>query len=458
MLKLNLFKIKHSESIQRALSIIDKNTFGAVFVVNNSGQVVGAATDGDIRRYFIKNPDAGASITACMNKDFVYGRESCSRENLLKMLDQRIKIIPILNGERKLIDVVMRDRFPLKEQRKVIARSKSPVRISFGGGGTDLTQYYMRYGGAVMNASISMFSHALLRKREDSSVRIYSYDLKCAVEAESLEAAHKQSAQMPLIFSLLKLIKPSYGFELQVGSDFPLGSGLGGSAVVLSAIIGCFNQFREDRWDSYEIAETAFQAERLNLDIAGGWQDQYATVFGGFNFMEFNHENNIIHPLRIRPDLISELEESLLLCYTGQPHPHGIHVDQKQEMKKSRILRLVRKNKELTYKMKNSLLRGRLFDLGKALDEAWQLKRQFSEKITNGDLDGIYDVAKANGAVGGKILGAGGGGYYLFYAHPMKRFQLEEALRGHGCATQRFTFDSRGLQSWTLREDEVLGC
>lgn len=458
MLKLNSFKIKHSESIRRALSVIDGNTFGAVFVVNDAEQVVGAATDGDIRRYFIKNPDAEVSIAACMNTDFIYGHETTPREHLLKMLDQRIKIIPILNGERKLIDVVMKDRFPLKEQRKIIARAKAPVRISFGGGGTDLTQYYMQYGGAVMNASISMFSHALLRKRDDPSVKILSHDLKRTIEAESLQAAYKQADKMPLIMALLKLIKPDYGFELQVGSDFPPGSGLGGSAVVLASIIGCFNQFREDRWDSYEIAETAFQAERLNLDIAGGWQDQYATVFGGFNFMEFNHENNIVHPLRIRPDLLSELEESLLLCYTGRPHPHGIHTDQKNEMKKDEILKLVQRNKELTYKMKNYLLRGKLFDLGKALDEAWQLKRRFSDKITNRELDGIYDVAIANGAIGGKILGAGGGGYYLFYSHPLKRFQLEEALRAHGCTTQRFTFDSSGLQSWTLREDEVLGC
>lgn len=458
MSKLKAFKIKHSASIRQALSIIDGNTFGAVFVVDDLERVIGAATDGDIRRYFINNPDVDASISACMNTDFVYGHEASPREHLLKMLDQRIKIIPILNGERKLIDVVMKDSFPLKEQRKIIARAKSPVRISFGGGGTDLTQYYMQYGGAVMNASISMFSHALLRKREDSKVRIYSQDLKCAIEGENLEAVYGQSDKMPLIVALLKLIKPGYGFELQIGSDFPPGSGLGGSAVVLSAIIGCFNQFREDRWDSYEIAETAFQAERLNLDIAGGWQDQYATVFGGFNFMEFNHEHNIVHPLRIRPDLLSELEESLLLCYTGRPHPHGIHTDQKNEMKKTEILKLVQQNKELTYKMKNYLLRGRLFDLGKALDEAWQLKRQFSDKITNKELDGIYDVAIANGAVGGKVLGAGGGGYYLFYAHPLKRFQLEQALNGHGCTVQRFTFDSNGLQSWTLREDEVLGC
>lgn len=260
---------------------------------------------------------------------------------------------------------------------------------------------------------------------------------------------------MPLITSVLQLIKPDYGFELQVGSDFPMGSGLGGSAVVLSAIIGCFNQFREDRWDNHEIAEMAFQAERLNMNIAGGWQDQYATVFGGFNFMEFNNDNNVIHPLRLQGDVLSELEESLLLCYTGYPHPKGVHTDQKNEMKRDDVLQAVLQNKDLTYRMKKHLLRGQLFEFGKALDEAWKMKRSFSSMISSPELDAIYDLAKANGAIGGKILGAGGGGYYLFYAHPMKRFTLAQALEDKGLKTQRFTFDELGLQSWVLREEEV---
>jgi D-glycero-alpha-D-manno-heptose-7-phosphate kinase len=428
---------------------------GILFVLNDDQQVIGVATDGDIHRALVANADPNSTIKHTMTRDFVRSSVGTPREQILKLLDHRIKAVPILNTKGHLVDVAFRDFFPLKPQRRIVARSRSPVRISFGGGGSDLTHFFYEHGGAVMNASISMYSHAVLRKRDDPSIQIHSNDLKVTVRAESLNQLLEDESRLPLITSLLKLIKPDYGFELQIGSDFPVGSGLGGSAVVLSAIIGCFNQFREDRWDNYEIAEMAFQAERLHLGIAGGWQDQYATVFGGFNFMEFHHDNNIVHPLRIGDDLLTELEESLLLCYTGQAHPKGVHNDQKKEMQKEEILQAVIQNKEVTFRLRKHLLRGQLFQFGRALDEAWQLKKKFSTMISSPELDAIYDLARTNGAIGGKLLGAGGGGFFLFYSHPMKRFALERALEDQGFKTQRFSFDSRGLQTWALREDEI---
>jgi D-glycero-alpha-D-manno-heptose-7-phosphate kinase len=454
---LQQFKVHQSSSIRETLAAMDWNMRGVVFVMDDADRVIGVATDGDVHRSLIANHNADASVTVAMTRNFVQVPAGTSREHILKLLDHRIKAVPVLDENQRLVDVATRDFFPLKPQRRIVARSRSPVRISFGGGGTDLTNFFYEHGGAVMNASISMYSHAVLRKRDDGSIRIESNDLKVTAEAGSLAEFLEQDRKMPLISSLLRLIRPDYGFELQVGSDFPIGSGLGGSAVVLSAIIGCFNQFREDRWDKHEISEMAFQAERLHMNIAGGWQDQYATVFGGFNFMEFQRDQNIIHPLRIQGDLLSELEESLLLCYTGKAHPTGIHTDQKKEMQKSEILDAVIKNKEITYRLKKNLLRGQLIEFGKTLDEAWQMKKSFSTMITSPEIDAIYDLARANGALGGKILGAGGGGFFLFYAHPMKRFVLEHALHERGLKTHRFTFDANGLQTWTLREEEVLG-
>ena len=167
-----------------------------------------------------------------------------------------------------------------------------------------------------------MYAHATLRRRSDGRIRIYSHDFRCTVEAENL-AGLGSDGDLALIKSVVRLIKPTYGFDLEVSADFPVGSGLGGSAVVSSAIIGCFNEFRSDQWDRHEIAEMAFQAERLMLNIPGGWQDQYATVFGGFNHMEFSSDQNTIVPLRLDPNIIAELEESLVLCYTGSGHDSG---------------------------------------------------------------------------------------------------------------------------------------
>ena len=231
-------------------------------------------------------------------------------------------------------------------------------------------------------------------------------------------------------------------------------SGLGGSAAVSATVLGCFNQFRRDKWDPYELAELAYQAERIHLGVAGGWQDQYATVFGGFNFIEFKIDQNIVHPLRIHPDTLLELEESLLLCDTGISHDSGeIHEDQRCKLQQDEVRQLMESNVELSYRMRNLLLRGRLLKFGESLDAAWNSKRGLSRKISNSYLDKIYDSAMQNGAVGGKLLGAGGGGFYLFYVPPSHKHCLMKHLEACGLRIQPFRFDQDGLRAWTVREE-----
>ena len=223
--------------------------------------------------------------------------------------------------------------------------------------------------------------------------------------------------------------------------------------MVAAAVLGCFNQFRRDQWDLHELAELAFQAERLYLGVAGGWQDQYATVFGGFNFMEFRMDQNIVHPLRIPADTLLELEESLILCDTGLAHDSDdIHRHQRQQLLQEDVREYVNTNVELTYRMRNHLLRGRLFQFGEALHESWQLKRQFSSKISNPSLDRIYDDARRHGALGGKLLGAGGGGFFLFYVPSVRKHELMESLEAAGLRLRSFRFEPEGLRAWSARE------
>lgn len=292
-----------------------------------------------------------------------------------------------------------------------------------------------------------------LRRRDDEQVRIYSRDLGEGLVAESLEKALVHNERFGLIQSVVRTINPEFGFDLFLHSDFRMNSGLGGSAVLSAAVLGCFNQFRQDRWDAHEVAELAYQAERHYLGIAGGWQDQYATVFGGFNFMEFRMDQNIVHPLRIHADTLLELEECLILCDTGTTHDSGdIHEDQRQQMRADQVRDLVRANVQLCYDMRNDLLRGRLMQFGQSMDKAWHIKRQFSNKISNKHLDDIYSGAMANGAVGGKLLGAGGGGFFLFYALPFKKYELIAHLENAGLRIRPFRFEPQGLQAWTVRE------
>ncbi len=453
-MQLEIFNIPASASLRKAMQHIEINHHGMVFVTGTNGEVSAVATDGDIRRYLLEGGSFDDPVSQCANPDFVWEHPDTPREILLKKLDHRIRVIPLLDTARHLVGLVSRDHLPTQAEGAVYARARAPVRISFGGGGSDLTHYFSSCdGGAVINTTISLYSHATLRIRDDDRVIIRSLDLEETLEADNLPSALAASGRFGLVQALLKAIRPDFGFELFLHSDFPMRSGLGGSAVVAAVVLGCFNQFRRDQWDLHELAEIAYQAERHHLDVAGGWQDQYATVFGGFNFMEFRTDQNIVHPLRIHPDTLLELEECLVLCDTGTTHDSGdIHQDQRQKMAAAHVRDMVETNVRLSYAMRNDLLRGRLLQFGQSLDKAWQFKRQFSEKISSSHLDKIYEGAKANGAVGGKLLGAGGGGFFLFYAPPYRKHQLITHIEAAGLKVRPFRFEPQGLQAWTVRE------
>ncbi len=452
-MSLNLFLIAENAPLREALVKIEANHHGIILTVNASDVVTGLATDGDIRRKLLEGASLDNPIASCTNPEFVWADQATSRELLLKQLDHRIRVIPLLDVVRRLTGIISRDHVPVQVEESTYSRARSPVRISFGGGGSDLTHFFAGEGGAVINTTISLYSHATMRVRKDEQVIIHSRDLGESFYAPDLQGVFSQKGNFGLIQALLKAVHPDFGFELFLHSDFPMNSGLGGSAVVSAAVLGCFNQFRQDKWDLHELAELAFQAERLYHGVAGGWQDQYATVFGGFNFMEFSMDQNIVHPLRIHPDILLELEESLILCDTCTPHDSGnIHQDQRQQMQQEGILQKVQSNVELTYRMRNHLLRGRLLQFGQCLHEAWQLKRQFSSKISNARLDQIYESALDHGAVGGKLLGAGGGGFFIFYVPPFRKHELMNNIEAAGLKVNPFRFEQEGLRAWAARE------
>ena len=453
-MKSSNFTVNLKSTLKDALEKIDTNKLGIVFVVNDHNKVIGCASDGDIRTNLINGVTLADQISLCVNKNFVYCFEDTDRENIIKLFDSDVNAIPQLTKKNELITVLTPKDFPLNEEQNIIARAKSPVRISFGGGGSDLTHYFSKSSGAVINTTISLYSHATLIKNPNDNIIIISEDLNETLKANNLKLALKQKNQMGLIMSIIELINPNFGFKLHISSDFPVGSGLGGSAVVMSAIIGCFNEFRIDKWSKYEIAEMAYQAERLSFKISGGWQDQYATVFGGTNFMEFKKNKNIIHSLKIDNETLLELKENLILCDTCSSHVSSdIHKDQKKQLQDQKsINKLVSLNVDLTYEIRDSLLKGDLSSIGKFLDKAWQYKKKYSTKISTNRLDNIYDTAIKNGALGGKLLGAGGGGFFIFYCEPLQRINLKRELELLNTKIVNFEFEQNGLVSWKVRK------
>jgi D-glycero-alpha-D-manno-heptose-7-phosphate kinase len=439
-------------TLKQCMQSIEKNQAGFVVVIKEDLTVEGVMTDGDIRRALLKGGSVEQSAKPFLNRKFVAGDAETSRETALKYLDSKIRFLPILD-HGKLKEILTLGDLQYQENVNMITRAKAPARISFGGGGTDLTPFFLEYGGAVLNATINLYSHATLKKWNDSKIRIHSHDFDLVVEADTLDNL-KYDGKLDLIKAGIKLLKPEFGFELEIASDFPPSSGLGGSSVVLAAVIGCLNEVRRDRLNSYDIAELSFQAERIELKCSGGWQDQYASVFGGLNFMEFNRDRNEINSLRVAQDILSELEQRLILCYSGHAHPtNKIHESQRLNMvHNSEIVSFSKSTKELAYRMKSELLRGHVGKLGELLHTAWTLKRALDSGISTPEIDNIYEFARANGAAGGKILGAGGGGYFLFQSHRDTRGALKNALISRGLQVRDVAFDSAGLRSWTVRD------
>lgn len=228
-MQLDIFLIAASATLREALQRIENNHHGMIFITDSSGAVCSVATDGDIRRHLLGGGTLEDPITKCANPDFVWQNSSTPRELLLKKLDNRIRVIPLLDGEGRLVGLVSRDHLPIQAEGAVYARARAPVRISFGGGGSDLTHYFSSSeGGAVINTTISLYSHATLRIREDEKVIINSLDLGETLKADNLPSALSAEGRFRLIQSLLRAIQPDFGFELFLHSDFPMNSGLGG--------------------------------------------------------------------------------------------------------------------------------------------------------------------------------------------------------------------------------------
>ena len=206
--------------LRDALKQIDKNQSGFILVCDKDNKVLGLSTDGDIRRQLLINEDLNQIIDNCMNKDFVFVKESSSHEEIYKLLDDEIKAIPVLDKNMQLKSIYTIDNLPKRDEGLISARAKSPVRISFGGGGSDTTTYFSKYDGAVINSTISVYSYASLFKRKDTKITIDSLDLNKKIAIDNIRSLDSLDEDFGLIKSVIKTIKPDFGFELLISFSF----------------------------------------------------------------------------------------------------------------------------------------------------------------------------------------------------------------------------------------------
>lgn len=339
----------------------------------------------------------------------------------------------------------------------MIIRSKAPLRLGLAGGGTDLDSYSNKYGGVVLNATINMYAHCTIEVTDNGKVEFVATDLG-RIEAYDISNNIPISEVLPLHCGVYNRIIRDFNngeplaLRITTYSDSPAGSGLGTSSAVVVALIKGFIELLSIPLGEYDVAHLAYEIERLDLDLAGGKQDQYAATFGGFNFIEFfDNDKVIVNPLRIRQWMKDELEESIVLYFTGKSRESANIIKDQIEStnnNKDGNLQGMHELKEVAYRMKEAILKGNIDAIAQELKNGWEAKKKTSKVISNILIEEIYSCAMSHGAKAGKISGAGGGGFLMFIVDPLRKIELINSLEKFNGSIRNFEFVDRGTKGW----------
>ena len=327
---------------------------------------------------------------------------------------------------------------------------RSPVRISFAGGGTDLPAYYERFGGAVLSTSINKYFYTILQKRSDGNVQVISSDLRVAETWHDIERMDVKGSKLEIPLSVMKEFGQNLSIDLFLASEILPGTGLGSSASVCVGVLKTLAQYLDVPLSKYQLAEKAFAIARHVLGKPVGKQDEYAAAFGGLNYITFASDGSAdVEPLVMRPDHQSELQTNLMLFFTGAARSSWkILVEQENSTSKGvgSTLDSMHEIRNLAEQMRDTLTKGDLQKFGALLHSGWEAKKKVSRQISNPMIDEAYDLARQNGALGGKITGAGGGGFLLLYCEEKHQAAVRDAMSKLGIHEMAFEFDTHGAR------------
>jgi len=327
---------------------------------------------------------------------------------------------------------------------------RSPVRISFGGGGTDLPAYYEQFGGAVLSVAINKYFYTILGKRSDGRIQIISSDLRIFETWRDIAAMNIEGSGLEIPVALLKHLACDISVDLFLASEIPPGTGLGSSASVCVNLLKTLTTYLHRPLSKFDLAEGAFQIARNVLKRHVGKQDEYAAAFGGLNFIHFESNGGTrVEPVDLDPQVLHDLEENLMLFFTGSAHHSWTILEEQEKSTRSRsgyAVEALHEVRALADQMRKHLEAGNLNAFGSALDEAWQAKKRVSAKISSSKIDHLYSIARQHGALGGKITGAGGGGFLLLYCEAAKQESVRQAMEAEGIQEMAFAFDFQGAQ------------
>ncbi|MDR2846116.1 MAG: kinase [Candidatus Methanoplasma sp.] len=327
-------------------------------------------------------------------------------------------------------------------------RARAPLRIGIAGGGTDVDPYASEKGGCVFNTTINKYAYCTITPRNDTTITIKSSYY--GMYESSLDGGPlKFDGNMDLIKAVTNHFKPEKGFDMYIESDVPAGSGLGGSSTMMVAVISAVSTLLSVSLTSAEIAALAYKLERVDVGLSGGKQDQYAAAYGGFNLLKFNEGGVDVVPVKLDQDIVNELQYRSVLCFTGSPRESAKIIDnQIESFKKGSNEKALDETKRLAQEICDALKSRDIDKTGRLLDESWTYKKQFSDKVSNDSINRFYDTAMKNGAIGGKVSGAGGGGFMYYICEYDKKPDVANALKDAGAEVTEFMFDPNGVSAW----------
>lgn len=325
--------------------------------------------------------------------------------------------------------------------------ARAPLRVSFCGGGTDLPAYYERYGGVVVSTTIDKYVYAHLSPNGSGDAQITSADYQTFYRHHIGEPMG-WDGDLALPRAVLHEFGLDGGAEVFVASEVPPGTGLGSSSAVAVALIRAVAAYLHRPLTRQQVAELACRIELEKLGAPIGKQDQFAAAFGGLNAITFARDGVVVEPLRLPPGVVQQLQSRLMLFFTGSARDSRNILKEQQKATargQTQTSEGLHRIKEAALECRRCLETGDLDAVGELLDRGWQEKRRLASGITNPRLDELYEAALANGAVGGKITGAGGGGFLLLYCHEAHQRRVAAALERHGLREMAFRFDTNGV-------------
>ena len=341
----------------------------------------------------------------------------------------------------------------------MIIRARAPLRLGLAGGGTDVAPYCDIHGGYVLNVTIDRYAYAVVKILDETIIRFVATDQQLE-QVVGVEEEIVLDGRLDLHKAVYSYMIDHYNngrripLELSTFCDAPIGSGLGSSSTLVVAMIKTFVDLLNLAFDDYTIASLAYKIERIQCALQGGRQDHYSATFGGFNFMEFySNEKTIVNPLKLQQSVICELEASLVLFFTGVSRESAkIIADQSANVKDGDMdsINAMHGIKDEALKMKDSLLRSDFAGFVESLRAGWENKKMSAKTVTNSHIENIYNKAIESGASAGKVSGAGGGGFMLFFVPTEKRMNLIRTLSKFNRQVSNCHFTKTGVQSWRV--------